>query len=217
MLQIHGVNASPFVRKVRIAFDEKGVEYELIPVMPIGVSEEFRRISPLGKIPCITDGDYALPDSSCILAYAERRWPEPALWPEDPEELGRALWFEEYADTRLNEVLTTVFFQRVVQGRIMKQEVDEEVCQRILEEEVPPVFDYLDGELAAVGDVAGIVGGRFGVADIGLVSPFINFEHSGEAVDPGRWPALVRYVERLCERPSIAKIVAEEKAAFAAL
>ncbi|NIR35171.1 MAG: glutathione S-transferase family protein, partial [Actinobacteria bacterium] len=47
---LHGVNASPFVRKVRVALIEKGIDYELIPVMPMGVSEEFKKISPLGKI-----------------------------------------------------------------------------------------------------------------------------------------------------------------------
>ena len=33
---IHGVNASPFVRKVRVALLEKGIDSELIPVVPFG-------------------------------------------------------------------------------------------------------------------------------------------------------------------------------------
>jgi glutathione S-transferase len=57
--------------------------------------------SPLGKIPCFQDGDYTLPDSSCIIAYLERTNPRPALYPEDPKEYGRALFLEEYADSRL--------------------------------------------------------------------------------------------------------------------
>ena len=72
MPKIHGVNASPFVRKTRVALAEKGIVYELVPVMPIGVSDEFKKISPLGKIPCYQDGDFTLPDSSCICAFLER-------------------------------------------------------------------------------------------------------------------------------------------------
>ena len=54
MPTIHGVNASPFVRKVRVAMLEKGLDYDLEPVMPIGVSDEFKKLSPLGKIPVQT-------------------------------------------------------------------------------------------------------------------------------------------------------------------
>lgn len=217
MPRLHGVNASPFVRKVRIALAEKGVDYELVPVMPIGVSDEFRRMSPLGKIPCYEDRGYVLPDSSCICAFLERKVPEPRLYPEDAEGLGRALWYEEYADTRLVESLAPVFVQRVVQAKIMGQGSDEEHVARCLEERVPPVLDYLEGELAGLGACEGVVGGRFGIADLSILSPFVNFLHAGEAVDPSRHPALSAYLGRLLERPSIAGLVAEEREALAAL
>ena len=122
---IHGVNASPFVRKVRVALAEKGIAYELKPKMPCGPDPEFRKISPLGKIPVLQDGDFFLPDSSCILAYLERTNPQPALYPSDPKQYGRALFLEEYGDSKLVEALGTVFFERIVKGRIMKQPPDE--------------------------------------------------------------------------------------------
>ena len=88
MPTIHGVNASPFVRKIRAVFEEKGLAYDLNPVMPFGTSDEFKKISPLGKIPVYQDGDYTLPDSSCIALYIERKHPEPALYPADDEAFG---------------------------------------------------------------------------------------------------------------------------------
>ena len=214
MPKLHGVNASPFVRKTRVVLEEKGVAYELEPVMPIGVSDEFRKLSPLGKIPCWQDGDYTLPDSSCICAYLERKHPDPPLYPDDPEVLGRALWYEEYADTKVVEVLTTVFFQRVVQARIMRQEPDEARVRQALDELIPPVFDYLEGE---VGHGDAIVGGGFGIADIALASPFVNLAHAGERVDSGRWPQLAAYVERVLARPSFKSLIDEEKAALGSL
>lgn len=214
MPRLHGVNASPFVRKTRVVLHEKGIEYELVPVMPIGVSDEYRKISPLGKIPCYEDGDFTLPDSSCICAYAERIEPDPPLYPSDAKEFGRALWYEEYADTKLVDTLGTVFFQRVVQGKIMKQKPDEAAIQRALTEMVPAAFDYLEQE---VGDGDGIVGGRFSIADVALGSPFVNFRHAGESVDAGRWPRLAAYVERVHARPSYKGIIEEELAAFASM
>lgn len=214
MPRIHGVNASPFVRKTRVVLLEKGIDYELIPVMPIGVSEEFKKISPLGKIPCYEDGDFTLPDSSCICAYLERAHPDPALYPSDPRAYGRALWYEEYGDTRVVEVLTAVFFQRVVQAKFMKQDPDEEVVREAMQERMPPVFDYLEGE---VRDADGIVGECFSIADISLASPFVNLAHAGEGVDRSRWPRLAAYVERIHARPSFKALIEEEKASFASL
>ena len=55
---LHGANGSPFVRKVRVILDEKSLPYEQNPVIPFGVSDEYKEKSPLGKIPCLEDGDY---------------------------------------------------------------------------------------------------------------------------------------------------------------
>ncbi len=106
MPKVHGVNASPFVRKVRVALAEKGIDYELIPVMPMGVSDEFKKISPLGKIPVFeADDGFTLPDSSCILPYLERIQPDPSLYPKDAKDFGWALFLEEYADSKLAETV----------------------------------------------------------------------------------------------------------------
>jgi glutathione S-transferase len=208
MLKIHGASASPFVRKVRVALAEKGLPYEQIPVVPFGLSEEFKRISPLGKIPVLQDGDYTLPDSSCILAYLERVHPEPPLLPRDPKQAGRALFLEEYADTRLVDTLAPVFFERFVKVRLMNQKADEARCREQIDQKAPPVLDWLEAQ-APEGD--GIVGGRFSLADIAIASPFVNFRHAGERIDRGRWPRLAAYVERVWSRPSMKGVIEGEK------
>src|SRR5947208_41974 len=115
MRVLYGVNASPFVRKVRVALAEKGIPYEREDVIPINVTPEFRKISPLGKIPAFRDGERTLSDSSVICAYLERTHPTPALYPSDPYEYARALWFEEYGDTALLSAIgPKIFFKKVV-------------------------------------------------------------------------------------------------------
>ena len=69
---LYGASASPFVRKVRVVLAEKGLAYEREDLIPINVSPEFRKISPLGKIPALRDGERTLADSSVICAYLER-------------------------------------------------------------------------------------------------------------------------------------------------
>jgi glutathione S-transferase len=62
MITLHGATISPYVRKVAITLNEKGIEYNLNPVNPFPAPKEHFEISPLGKIPAITDGDYSLAD-----------------------------------------------------------------------------------------------------------------------------------------------------------
>jgi len=204
---LHGVGASPFVRKTRVALAEKGIDYELLPVMPMGQTEEYLGKSPLGKIPCWEEGDFVLPDSSCIIAYLERAHPEPALYPSDAKQLGRALWYEEYADTKLVEVLGTAFFNRVVK-KMLNEEPDEAAVAASLVA-AQPIFDYLEGE---IGDGDVLVGSHFSIADLAVCSPFVNFAHAGESVDATRWPRLAAYLERHHGRPSFKSLIEEEKA-----
>src|SRR6185369_13010579 len=75
MPTVLGVNLSPFVRKVRVALAEKGVPYDLVPIFPQATDEEFRKISPLGKVPALRDGDHGFSDSSVIGLYLEKKHP----------------------------------------------------------------------------------------------------------------------------------------------
>lgn len=209
---IHGASLSPFVRKVRVALAEKDIAYDHVQLNPFGVSDEYRKKSPLGKIPCYEEGDYTLPDSSAILGFLERRHPEPPLYPSDPYEYGRALWYEEYADSKLAAVATVPFVQRFIRAKIMKQEPDEAAVAQCLEKDLPPVLDYLEGELEGREFLAG---GRFGVADIATASFFVNLAHGGETVDGARWPRLDAYLSRIHGRPSFKALVEEEKATAA--
>src|SRR5262249_23996214 len=93
-LLVLGASVSPFVRKVRSFINEKGLAYEHDPVNPFSPPDGWREVSPLGRIPALRDGERTLADSSVVCAYLERRFPAPALYPSDPFEYARALWFE---------------------------------------------------------------------------------------------------------------------------
>ena len=79
-LKLIGAHISPFVRKVRVVLAEKGIAYEHDPMAPFGVSDEYKLMHPLGKVPVLTDGDKVLPDSSAICVYLEKTQADPALY-----------------------------------------------------------------------------------------------------------------------------------------
>ena len=212
MYTVYGVSVSPFVRKVRVALAEKKLEYQLEAVFPgPQAPPDFRKISPLGKVPAFRDGDRTLPDSSVICAYLERVAPEPRLYPTDPYDYARALWFEEYGDGGLVPVFgPKIFFQRIVGPRFMGQATDESIVQNAIDNDLPPLFDYLEGELK--GDF--VVGNALTIGDIAVTSAFVNLGYAGVSPDAGRWPKLARYLARITERPSFKACISEEKAQF---
>jgi glutathione S-transferase len=214
MPTVYGVPPSPFVRKVRATLAEKGIDYELEMVSPFAKEPEYLKISPLGKVPAFRDGDFAFSDSSVICAYLEKTHPVPALYPDDAKDYARALWLEEYADSRLAEVVGAVFFNRVVKPKLMKQAGDEAAVKQALEQDLPRELDYLAAQL---GDREYLVADRLTIADLSVATQLTNLLHAGESVDAARWPKLAAYVERLQARPSFASSIEQEKAMFASM
>ena len=208
---LYGLNGSPFVRKVLVCLAEKGIAFEREDVIPINVSPEFRKISPLGKIPAFRDGEKTLSDSSVICAYLERTHPEPRLYPADAYEFARALWFEEYGDTALMSVVgPKIFFKKIVAPRFFNQAPNEAEIQQAVDQDLPPLFDYLESQLGG----SFLAGGAFSIGDIGIATQFVNLRLAGFGVDTKRWPKPAKYVAAIHERPSFKAIIAEERATF---
>ncbi len=82
---------------------------------------------------------------------------------------------------------------------MMGQDIDEAQIERHIETEVPPVFNYLESQTAEEGY---LIGDSLSIADISVVSHFINAGYAGFKVDVSRWPLLSSYIERmLCQKP----------------
>ncbi len=210
MYTVYGAGLSPFVRKVLVVMAEKGLDYQLEPIVPINVSAEFKQISPLGKIPALRDGERTLSDSSVICTYLDRKHPSPALYPEDPYDHARALWFEEYADTALVQTIgPKIFFPLIVAPVFMNQQPDHEAVRKTVSEDLPPLLDYLESQL---GDGAFVVGDTLSIGDVAIGSQMINLELAGFPPDAARWPKLASYLAGLGERPSFATLIAEDRA-----
>lgn len=215
---VYGGSISPFVRKVRVVLAEKNVPYSLEQVNPFSPPPEFLKISPLKRIPVLADTDIpepnAIPDSSAICDYLEHKFPSPALYPSDPFQRARALWYEEYADTAFAQAVGPgLFFERVIK-KFLRQQTDEKACATALSEKIPPVFDYLEKE---IGDREFLVGNAVSIADIAVCTQLVNFAHAGETLDGKRWPKLAAYSKRIHARPSFAGCLGEEQPMVARL
>ena len=203
-LTIIGSYVSPYVRKVLACMNLKDLSYEVDPITPFFGNDEFRRLSPLCRIPVLIDGDLSVSDSSVICAYLDEAYPGRPLLPSDPKDRARARWFEEYADTRLGDLLIwSLFYQRVVKPLVWGEPTDEARVRKALDQDIPAALDYLEGELPAEGCLFGDIG----MADIAIASFFRNAHYASYDIDRARWPRTAKFVERVLDHPCIASLL----------
>ena len=214
MNKVHGVMLSPFVRKVLLTLEYKNVHYDNIMVLPGSHSAEFRAISPLGKIPVLEDEYGALPDSTIICQYLDSKYPRPSILPACPKERAQALWLEEFADSKLAELLGGgIFFESLVAPRLMNRATDEKVVAQA-KQALPPYFDYLEKQLTCCDY---LVGNSITIADLTLPNFFINASYAGYEVDSKHWPKLANYINNMLQHPLYVHRMAQEKDIVAGL
>jgi glutathione S-transferase len=182
MITLYDADRCPYCARVRIVLAEKGLEVEVVAIdlddRPAWIYEK----NPLGRVPVLEEDDFLLPESAVINEYLEERWPEPALWPADPGE--RA------------------------QGRLLVHRFDElsrpYYAVRRGEE---GARERLDGQLAGLAALLErqpfLTGREFGLADVAYV-PWVLRARERMEVSLEPFPALAAWVDRLCERPSVA-------------
>lgn len=204
MITIIGSFVSPYVRKVLACMNLKGIDYEVDPITPFFGNDEFRRLSPLCRIPVLIDGDFSISDSSVICDYLDEAYGGPALLPSDPRSRARARWFEEFADTRLGDLfIWNLFYQKVVRPLVWGEPADEQRVAKALTEGIPAALDYLEGQLPDEGFLFGDIG----LADIALSSFFRNGAYAGFTTDAARWPRTSGLVERTLGHPCVAALL----------
>ncbi|MFZ0869344.1 MAG: glutathione S-transferase family protein [Rhodanobacter sp.] len=196
-LKIIGNYISPFVRKVLVCLELKGLDYEIDPIAPFVGNDQFSRLSPLRRVPVLIDDGFVLNDSSIICQYLEDRHPSPVLYPADIADRAQARWLEEYADTRLaGALIWRLFYQLAIQRHIFGEDADQAVVHHAREVEIPATLNYLEGQLPD----GGFAFGALSIADISIACFFRTASFVRYTIDPARWPrsaALVALVQSL--------------------
>jgi glutathione S-transferase len=210
-VSIVGSYISPYVRKVLAVLHLKGIAYQIDPIVPFFGNDRFGEISPLRRIPVYSDGKVTLCDSTVICEYLEDLHPTPALYPREPADRARARWLEEFADTRMGEVIIWRLFNQVaINPRVFGVPTDEAVLNHAREVELPHVFDYLESQLPAQG----FLFGEIGVADVAIAAFFRNAAFSRYRIDAQRWPRTAAFVDRALGHDCFQRLVPFEKASM---
>ncbi len=208
---LYGARLSPYVRKVLFVLNYKKMEFEHKFVLPATRTDEYLRISPLGKIPALVDGDLNLPDSSVICHYLDEHFPALPIRPSSDDDKARAHWIEEYADTVVAEAISRIFFQRIIKPVIKNEQSDEAMVDELINIKAPLIQDYLE----TVVPQEGFLFSSIGLADISITTHFIGASYAKYNVDASRWPTLAGYLQRVMSHPIVSEIIDKDKQAMA--
>lgn len=212
MLTLCGFPISNYYNKVKLALLEKNVPFTEEMVMTKRTDEAVLSASPLAKIPFIRTPQGALCESAVILDYLEAAYPNPPLLPADPFAAAKVREISTFIDLHLElvarELYPQAFFGGTVsesaQARVRKQlEKNIAAFQRIVR-----FSPYVAGDTFTQADCSAFNN----LPVIGMATKAIYGEDLLLAGGVDYKP----YLQRLGERPSVQKVVADRKAATAA-
>ena len=186
---------TPNGRKVSIALEEMGLEYEAIAV-DITENEQFEptflEISPNNKIPAIRDGDVTLFESGAILLYLARRSGK-FLPPESTPEYWRTVEWLMWQMGGYGPMLGQAHhFLRYNRGK-------SDYAEARYADEARRLSGVLDRHLAS----SEFLTGELSVADFAIWPWTARFEW--QDIDLAEFPNVLRWYRQLAARPAFAR------------
>lgn len=187
MMKLLSSPSSPYVRKVLMTADIKGVR-ALVTTEPADTNkgdERLIRSNPLGKIPClILESGEALYDSHVICEHLDSLAPSPLLFPKTGPERWRTLTLGALGDGILDAALLLVYERRFrPDGMVVQVWVDRQQAK------IDRAVDYLE---TAPPSWQGSP--DYGALTIAAALGYLDFRHQG------RWrhdhPKLVQWLDR---------------------
>jgi glutathione S-transferase len=162
-LELYWGSGSPFSWRVMLTLALKRLPYEsklLEFSKGDHKSSGYLKLNPRGKVPTLKDGSFVLYESLAIMAYLDRKYPDPPIFGRSSEEAGQ-IWrsiseTESYLGVPANKLVTSVFFAKGLE----KTDEMQATAATIIEE-----LKRLDSALA---ESNWLVGSQISAADIAL-------------------------------------------------
>ncbi len=195
--------------KVLIALYESGVEFEK-EIVDLGNPQskaEFLKLTPLGKMPVLVDEEAGLgfPESTIVIEYVALNYPRAAhLIPTDPNLALRVRLSDRFYD---NYVQTPT--QKIIGDRLRPPNRRDSHGVAQARDDLEIALQLVDRDMK---DGGWATGPAFTMADC-AAAPALFY---ADKVAPfgANHAAAARYLERLQERPSVARTIAEAKPYF---
>lgn len=192
VMTLYSVPTSVYSHRTRLVLAEKDIVVEIVDVDPDNRPEDLLSINPYDVTPTLVDRELMLYDSRIIMEYLDERFPHPPLLPVDPVSRARC----RLAMHRIELDWYSVADQ--IESGIG---VDLDRLRKQLGESITSVAPVLDRMPFFLHD-------EFSIVDCSIIPilwrlPFLGIDLPGQA------KPLIKYAERLFERPSFQSSLSE--------
>ncbi len=140
---------SPYCRKVRMAMDLKGLDYEIFESSDV---ERYPAWNPRAEVPVLMDGEVTVRNSGTILDYLDKKFPEKPIFPRAPADYALAKEWELTADTQFDPIVTNMSLWKWANMNPKPEGLDDAAERAIL-----PLYDRLHSQLEGREYVTGDV------------------------------------------------------------
>lgn len=117
MIELYDFRFSHFSEKVRWALDFKGIPYIPRHLMPGFHMRTARQLAPRSCVPILKADGAVIQDSTEIINFLERTFPDRSLTPLDPNDANEAIAWEEYLDEEIGVTLRLWFYYHALPDR----------------------------------------------------------------------------------------------------
>ncbi len=208
MLTLYENAFSPFARKVRMALEHKGLQFEAIDGLRTDHQAALARVNPRREVPVLIDGDITVVNSSHILQYLEEAYPQKRLLPTALAARVRARDWERISDTLVDGIILNVSLWMWAERTDKRPPAMEERART----DLASIYAALEKELAAGGD---FIVGELSIADIALFPHLRSVKPLGFPIDHAQYPRLAAWLDRIESLPIGREDVKRLKAFFA--
>jgi glutathione S-transferase len=197
---------SSFCWKALIALYENQTPFEphVLHLQHQEVREAFARISPMAKMPALTDGERAVWEASIVIEYLDQIHPGKTRFiPDDPAKALEVRRMDRMLDLYIHEQM-----QKIVGDHLRPEAARDRYGVEEAHRRIERGYDYLESVLPADGWACGE---DFSLADCAAF-PALFYAN---AVRPfGERAKLGAYFARLKERPSVERVLEEARPLF---
>ncbi|RQO97859.2 hypothetical protein POPTR_011G113125v4 [Populus trichocarpa] len=197
------LKASPFAARVRIALEEKGIEYKSQVEDLSNKSSTLLKMNPVHQqIPVLIHNGKPICESMVIVQYIDEAWShKPSLLPSGPYRRAHARFWADYIDKKIYPIGRNLWASEGEVKESSKKDLIQ--CFKILEEQL--------GDKLYFGDES------FGYIDLALIpfySFFYTFETLGNLCMVAEFPKLVEWGERCLQKESVSKSLSGQKEVY---
>jgi glutathione S-transferase len=197
-MKFYNSSFSPNAIRVQAVANELGIELDVIDVDIMKgetKTQAYLALNPNGKVPLLTDGDFALWESRAINGYLASFKPEHGLYPDDVKKRAIIDQWSYWQAIHLGPAMQKVSFERLIKSKFGMGEPDESAIVAQVKD-VAQFLPVLDANLVGKDWVAG----DLSIADFALASTFMFRSAAGISLD--EVPQVSGWIERMEQRPS---------------